>query len=422
MVAEWPTKSIDEIKAPQRGAIAIGPFGSRMKSENYVKSGVPVIRGTNIGDTRQFVGEMVYITNDFADNLGNAVVRAGDLVFPHRGSIGEVGIVPNDNNPRYVLSTSLMKLTCDLKLVDPIFLFYFFRSNNGRHELLKNASTVGTPGIGQPLSSLRKIRFCCPPLSEQKSIARILGTLDDKIELNRRMSATLEASVRALFRSWFVDFDPVRAKGIGQQLSGIDAVTAALFPSSFQKSELGEIPVGWNVRTIGETIELAYGKPLKEENRKGGLVAVYGSNGQVGWHDERLVCGPGIVVGRKGNPGVITWAHGDFYPIDTTFYVVPIADCRSLHFLYHALDQQDLQNLGADSAVPGLNRNQAYLSKILIPPPQVLRAFDEQVARLYSKINANKEESLTLASLRDALLQKLLIGEFSSLCTSKSPQ
>ncbi len=94
---------------------------------------------------------------------------------------------------------------------------------------------------------------------------------------------------------------------------------------------------------------------------------MYGSNGQVGWHNTKLVAGPGIVVGRKGNPGVVTWAHGDFFPIDTTFYVVPRHSNGGLRFLFFALTSQDLPSVSADSAVPGLNRNLAYMNKQLVP-------------------------------------------------------
>ena len=166
-----------------------------MKSDCYVPTGVEVIRGTNISDTRALIGEMVCITPQLADQLGNAIVHADDLVFPHRGSIGLVGIVPRNKVSRYALSSSLMKLTCDRKQVEPLFLFYFFRSDEGRHELLKNASTVGTPGIGQPLSSLRSIKVPIPPLAEQKTIAHILGTLDDKIENNRAINHHLAPCV-----------------------------------------------------------------------------------------------------------------------------------------------------------------------------------------------------------------------------------
>ena len=118
-----------------------------------VPVGVPVIRGTNISDTRDLVGEMVYITPEKAEEVQSSIIFSDDLFFPHRGSIGLVGIVPRNGAPRYVQSSSMMKLTCDRSQVEPLYLFYFFRSALGRQELLKNASTVGTPGIGQPLSS-----------------------------------------------------------------------------------------------------------------------------------------------------------------------------------------------------------------------------------------------------------------------------
>src|SRR3990170_883816 len=212
MASEWRTCTVNEIKADDERGIAIGPFGSRMKADRYVADGVPVIRGNNISDTRALVGDLVFVSEETADELRSCNVFPGDLVFPHRGAIGEVGIIPSDELRRYMLSTSLMKLTCNRDLVDPLFIFYFFRSQQGRHALLEHASTVGTPGIGQPLSSLRSIFVPVPPLPEQRAIAHILGTLDDKIELNRRMNEMLESTARALFKSWFVDFDPVRAK------------------------------------------------------------------------------------------------------------------------------------------------------------------------------------------------------------------
>ena len=146
------------MQAPEPGSIAIGPFGSRMKSDCYVEDGIPVIRGTNITGGPTFDGEFVYITEEKADTLGSSNVYQSDLVFPHRGSIGEVGIILEDK--RYVLSSSLMKLTCDREKVNPKFLYYFFKSSTGRHELLKNASQVGTPGIGQPLTSPDSTHKC----------------------------------------------------------------------------------------------------------------------------------------------------------------------------------------------------------------------------------------------------------------------
>jgi len=185
----------------------------------------------------------------------------------------------------------------------------------------------------------------------------------------------------------------------------------SLFPDSFIDSPLGKIPKEWRVLAIGDVVELAYGKALKEEKRQPGKMPVYGSNGQVGWHNEKLVDGPGIVVGRKGNPGIVTWVPTDFYPIDTTFYVVPNGIIKSMHYLFHALKLQDLVSLGADSAVPGLNCNMAYMSKLIVPPEHLISDFDKQIKPIADAVHHNNEQSRTLAAIRDALLPKLLSGE-----------
>ena len=247
-------------------------------------------------------------------------------------------------------------------------------------------------------------------VDEQHAIAHILGTLDDKIELNRRMNEALEAMARALFKSWFVDFDPVRAKMAGRD-TGLPKHLADLFPDRLMESELGLIPEGWKVKSLGDLLELAYGKALKGDSRNDGDVPVYGSNGEVGWHNKRLVQGPGIVVGRKGNPGIVTWAASDFFPIDTTFYVVPKDSNQNLYFLCYALKEQDLPSIAADSAIPGLNRNLAYMNKQVMPVDQIVEPFNGYVAPIFARSHCLEAESRALAFLRDTLLPKLVSGE-----------
>jgi len=327
-------------------------------------------------------------------------VRGPGVVTGRYGTIGQVFYLKEDYWP---LNTTLW--VKDFHDTDPLFASYLLRTID--FESCNDKSSV--PGVNR--NDLHQIRVRVPPPREQKAIATMLGSLDDKIELNRRMNATLEAMARAFFQSWFVDFDPVRAKLDGRQPTGLNRATAELFPNEFEDSELGPIPKGWEVLPLGDLIELAYGKALKADDRREGPIGVYGSNGLVGWHNEKLVKGPGIVVGRKGNPGVVTWVHDDFFPIDTTFYVVPSDRCRSLHFLNYALQTHDLPNLSADSAVPGLNRNHAYMSKQLVPPPDVLMAFDNYAVPLLKRVRLNEHRSRSLATIRDALLPKLLSGE-----------
>jgi type I restriction enzyme S subunit len=434
MAGEWPTRSIDELKANSRAAIAIGPFGSRMKSDCYVPTGIPVIRGTNISDTRELVGDMVYITPEKAEEVQSSIIFADDLFFPHRGSIGLVGIVPRSGVARYVQSSSMMKLTCDRGQVEPLYLFYFFRSAQGRQELLKNASTVGTPGIGQPLSSLKAIRVPYPPLSEQKAIVAVLGALDDKIELNRRMNATLEAMARALFHSWFVDFDPVRAKLDGRQPAGLDGATAALFPATFHDSPLGHIPIGWSAQRLPDAIEVNPRRTLKS-----GTIAPYldmknlptqghsaeevieraFSSGTKFQNGDTLLARitPCLENGKTGyvdflEDGQVGWGSTEYIvlapksPLPPQFgYLLARSDALRSHAI------QNMTGTSGRQRVPSECFNTFWLT---VPnSADIARRFDELTAPLMAKIKANSKESRVLATLRDTLLPKLLSGELS---------
>lgn len=213
-------------------------------------------------------------------------------------------------------STEFIVIRGRPEISDTNFAYYLTRWDEVRLYVI--SQMTGSSGRQRvPTDSLRHLEIQLPPLAEQHAIAHILGALDDKIELNRRMNETLEAMARAVFKSWFVDFDPIPGHGPHRE---------------WQDSPLGRIPKGWEVSSLGDIIELSYGKALKEDIRQSGNIPVYGSNGQVGWHNEPLVNGPGIVVGRKGNPGIVTWVPKDFYPIDTTFYIVPKGTIQSMYY------------------------------------------------------------------------------------------
>ena len=335
-----------------------------------------------------------------------AKVRGPGVVTGRYGTLGEVFFVPSDFWP---LNTTLY--VRDFKGNDPRFISYFLRGL----DFSAYSDKAAVPGLNRNHLHQAAVRYPAD-IAEQRAIAHVLGALDDKIELNRRMNETLEEMARALFKSWFVDFDPVRAKmegrwRRGESLPGLPDDLYDLFPDRLVGSELGEIPDGWGVRRLGELIELAYGKALRAAERKGGPVPVYGSNGRVGWHNDKLVDGPGIVVGRKGNPGFVTWAYSDFFPIDTTFYVVPRDSKVGLPFLFYALTIQDLPSVSADSAVPGLNRNLAYMSRQLAPDKLVVDRFNEYASDIFSRRHRLEEESRELVAQRDALLPKLVSGE-----------
>ena len=407
----WRRAKIEEIAEK----VAMGPFGSSIKVETFTPTGVPIISGQHLHGSRvDDEPGFNFISDEHAERLRGANVRKGDVIFTHRGNIGQVAYVPkNAKYDRYVISQSQFYVRPDPSQAIPEFLTAYFKTAEGRHDLLANTAQVGVPSIAQPVTYLRTLDVPLPPVEEQRAIAHVLGALDDKIELNRRMNETLEAMARALFQSWFVDFDPVRAKR-EERDTGLPKEIADLFPDRLVNSELGDVPVGWEIKTLGDLLELAYGKALRADERNGGNVPVHGSNGRVGWHDQRLVQGPGIVVGRKGNPGTVTWVASDFFPIDTTFYVVPKHGSGDLFFMFHTLKNQNLASVATDSAVPGINRNLAYMNRAIVPSERIIEHFNQHMKPFFFRNHILQSEARKLTDLRDWLLPELIAGKLSA--------
>ena len=256
-LTQWPTATIHDVAEK----VAMGPFGSSIKVSTFVPDGVPIISGQHLHGVRVDDSPgFNFITHEHARRLANANVGRGDVIFTHRGNIGQVSYIPAESQfDRYVVSQSQFYLRCDRSRVIPEFIALYFTSPEGRHQLLANTSQVGVPAIAQPVTYLRTLEIPLPRLAEQQAITHILGTLDDKIELNRRMNATLEAMARALFQSWFVNFDPVRAKMEGRD-TGLPTEIADLFPDRLVESELGEIPEGWTVGHVEDRFEIVMGQ------------------------------------------------------------------------------------------------------------------------------------------------------------------
>ena len=232
-----------------------------MASE-YVPAGVPFLRSQNVEPFRITLDDVKHISPEFHERLRKSA-PPGEVVIVRTGKPGAAAVVP----------ASLPSANCsDLVIVRPghsstlDFLAYYVNSA-AQHV---SAHLVGAVQQHFNVGSVREMLMLLPSLHEQCAIAHILGTLDDKIELNRRMNETLEGMARAIFKSWFVDFDPVRAKAAGRQPAGMDAATAALFPDSFEDSPLGKIPKGWKVERLGNVLELAYGRAPNRENRRPG--------------------------------------------------------------------------------------------------------------------------------------------------------
>lgn len=271
---------------------------------------------------------------------------------------------------------------------------------------------LGAGGSRTPIlnkGDFERLPFMLPPLPEQRAIAHILGALDDKIELNRRINETLEAMARALFKSWFVDFDPVRAKAEGRD-PGLPKALAELFPDSFEDSELGPVPCGWTASRWGELVSLEYGKALTGYDREDGAYAVYGTNGRIGTHSEALCPHPGIAVGRKGAYRGVHYCGVPFFVIDTAFYVSPKVPLE-MRWAYYELLRLDINSMDSGSAIPSTSRPDFYGIPVLMPPVQVQECFVELLGPMWTRQAQNELESQTLASLRDTLLPKLISGE-----------
>ena len=233
----------------------------------------------------------------------------------------------------------------------------------------------------------------------------MIGLLDDKIELNRRMNETLEEMARAIFKDWFVDFGPTRAK-----MEGRDPHLAPEIWNLFPDKLDGERkPVGWTTRRLENFLELAYGKSLPAKKRIPGKVAVYGSGGLTGTHNTALIDGPAVVVGRAGTVGSVFWEDGPVFPIDSVFYVIP--RIGSILFSYHLLSIQPLRDMNTGAAVPGLNRGNVYRLEFPEPAPKLISAFENTTCAIWQHRARNLREIETLSQTRDLLLPKLMSGE-----------
>jgi type I restriction enzyme S subunit len=342
-----------------------------------------------------------------AKTLAANLARPGDIIFTQRGTLGQVSLVPSEPYERYLISQSQMKLTVDCEKADPLFLYYVFRSPAQQEYIQVRAIQTGVPHTN--LGILRNTPVPVPPLAKQRAIARILGSLDDKIELNRGMNMTLEAMAGALFKSWFVDFDPVRAKREGRD-PGLPDFIADLFPVRLVDSQLGEIPEGWSIGRLDDVIVLQRGFDLPSSARSNGPYPVLAASGPSGFHNEFMVCGPGVTTGRSGVLGNVFFVHNDFWPLNTSLWVKEFKRATPA-YAFHLLRCLDFGLFNAGSAVPTLNRNHIHNLPALLPPSELVEVFDRAVAPMLRRERCAEEESTRLAELRDALLSKLISGE-----------
>ncbi|ABD67792.1 restriction modification system DNA specificity domain [Rhodoferax ferrireducens T118] len=437
-MSEWIETTVGEIAASSRNALVGGPFGSNLVSKDYVDQGVPVIRGQNMGG-RWVAGDFACVSTEKAAALSANTARPGDIVFTQRGTLGQVALVPDSPYETYVVSQSQMKLTVDPEKADSLFLYYLFSSPIQQEYIRQNSIQVGVPHTN--LGILRDTPVVLPKsVDVQKDIARQLGTLDDKIELNRRMNETLEAMARAIFQSWFVDFDPVRAKASGEsadsicQRLGLTPKLLALFPDSFEDSELGEIPSGWMIGSIGTLANVTGGSTPNTKEPK------YWDDGVHCWatpkdlsrlsspvllETERKVSDDGLAQIGSGllKPGAVLLSSRA--PIGyRVINEVPVAVNQgfiamtpnsgvSKYFLLYWAEWAHDEIVSRANGSTFLEISKANFRPIPVvrPTDALFEKFDQYVGPLYKRIVSNEQEKQLLVAQRDSLLPKLLSGE-----------
>ena len=374
----------------------------RGKTPEKTTEGIPLITAKIVKHGRIEPPTEFIARHAYAAWMTRGLPRAGDVVLTTEAPLGEVAQLDTD---QVALAQRIVVLRGKPAVLDNTYLRYLLQSEEMQEQLAARAT--GTTVLGIKQSELRKITLRLPSLNRQRTVAALLSALDNRVALLRETNATLEAIAQALFKSWFVDFDPVRAKMEGRVPEGMDEATA-LFPDSFEESALGLVPKGWKVARLDEFMELAYGKALKATDRAFGEIPVYGSGGITGQHNQSLVTGPSIIVGRKGTVGSLYWEDQPFFPIDTVFYVRTIVP---MTFCFYLLQTLGLRDMNTDAAVPGLNRSNVYRLTVPFAGETVLRAFDDFVSVIRQRMFNNHQKAQALATLRDTLLPRLISGQ-----------
>ena len=369
--------------------IAMGPFGSNIKVSCFVDSGVPVLNGSNLEGFSLSEKAFRYVTEEKADSLNKANAHRGDIVITHRGTLGQIVFIPQDSRyDRYVISQSQFRVRCNDKVL-PEYLVYYFHTPIGQYKLLSNASQVGVPALARPSSTFQQIEVTLPELSIQKRVVEIITTIQRKIENNQELNDNLEQQAQALFKSWFVDFEPF----------------------SNQK------PCDWSVSTLGNVSIMGAGgdKPQNISPIKSNLCQypIYSNGlseeGLYGFTDKPKIFKESVTVSARGTIGFVCLRHIPYVPIVRLVTLIPKTEIISAKYLYLWLKQLHITGTGTTQqqlTVPDFRK-----TEILVPSQEIVTLFTATVEPIFEKIWANQNENEKLSSLRDTLLPKLMSGE-----------
>ncbi|MCB1202088.1 MAG: restriction endonuclease subunit S [Leptospiraceae bacterium] len=407
--------------------------GSAFLKLEYTDAGVPVLAK---GDVKSF-GRLIhsgkrYFPEDLIEKKGFPTTEPGDYLLTTRDLTQEaefLGLLsPIPSSQKYCINQGANLVRFDHSKVDERYIVYWVNSYIYRAYI--KSAYVGSTQIHIRKDDWLDAPLYLPPLSEQKAIAHILGTLDDKIELNRKMNQTLEELARALFKSWFVDFDPVKKKMRGEP-TGLPLEIDALFPSSLQSSELGDIPQGWRVGKLGDVIEVNPSRSLKKGSFASYLEMSNLSNisaRAVNWYKREFKAGTKFMNGdtllaritpclENGKTCFVDFLNDNEIAWGSTEYIV-LRSKQPLSLTYtYFLARDEMFRKFAISNMTGTSGRQRVPPEsllkypVIVPSSKVCDQFQLFSDQILQKLKSNDEESQTLTNLRDTLLPKLISGQ-----------
>jgi type I restriction enzyme S subunit len=384
-MSEWPIVRFEELAADEKSAFS-KPYGSAITKDDYVPQGVPVVRGVNLRKGTFVDDEFVFINDEMADRMPGANLTAGDLIFTHRGTVGQVSRIPwRPRYPRYVLSTSQVKARLDSQRAQPEFYYYWFSSAAGQHELLRNVSTVGVPGLGQPVATIKSLKVPHPPLPMQKAIAEVLGALDDKIAVNDQIARTCHELAQAHFSRF-------RKNATPESLAKLAAITMGSSPpgDSYNEGDHG-MPFYQGTRDFGDRFpsrRVWCTAPVRVAPSGSILISVRAPVGRVNVTREECCIGRGVAAIRtsQGTP--------------------------SLLFHELAASSDAWKPFESEGTVFGaINKGQLESIQILSVAGTSALALEELLNPLDQRVDSTFAENQVLAELRGTLLPRLMSRE-----------
>lgn len=419
MSSEWTLKPLASL-AQEVTVGYVGPM-----ADEYVAEGVPFLRSLNVSPFEINTNDLKFVTPEFHSKIKKSALQPGDVVIVRTGKPGTCAVIPEwlpDAN-----CSDLVIARCGPEL-RPRFLCYWVNSVAAHHI---SSHLVGAVQQHFNVGAAKTMLVACPSLAEQDQIVSILGALDDRIALLRETNATLEAIAQALFKSWFVDFDPVRARQQGLAPEGMDEATATLFPDGFEESELGLVPKEWRLIPLSEAFEINPSRKLKRGetapyldmasvSTQGHIVGApiereFGSGTKFVNGDTLLArITPCLENGKTAYvdclpDGQTGWGSTEFVvlrpqPPLPSYYAYLL--CRHGAFRDFAI-----QSMSGTSGRQRIQNDVLGRYPIAVPPPALADAFGQVVSGLQSTIAANHATAQTLATLRDTLLPRLISGQ-----------